>query len=663
LKILFRGNLYMDRNRRSGNSNRKTTVLEAENKFYKKLDQHKEVVAEKIEEIQIDTKEEINDVKKEAKEDRQNFEDAINKRLDLMEARDIARDKETKTAMQLLQAENAKLAAANETLQTLVIKHQTATTEGFTAATNANAAVHNQVNNLEKFVYLLAEQLYALQKLVREKAQQVAQEIDPKDIIAPPKESEIKMLEEALKDFASDDWQVTWIAGIKKLHARRLDTILNATIDCALTSYKIAATTKMLSCNDKASLIDSFLEAFTNAPNVNSSNTYLAIAGLLARTTIALVVTGYELRKLQQEKKALKRHFEIVTELDMKIMLKLLKEPTKEYFDKMVTECKGCYDVNCGRGDCSVGDSTGKGASYRRRFEKIPDFIQDCGIYTGISERIRKGVEANHDHIFDINIHLKEDITSEEREEFSRRFRLYRAINGTAEFESRKYCGEHIFEKYDKEVGVLLYGANCVTSVGLMPFLSAGKYYFWSKNATNLEKIILDCIIGCSPTTLKAIVRRADALARIQNIVETTKSHFIEESYDKCLKEMYSCIRKEPGYLETFIEAFDLYCRIKNFGKYNHNNYLCCEHKALDTPEQQESTYTNLIKGGLEKASDGFANIAKETTQTREVRKETINPDGTKTWETQKITLSNPPAQLAEFARGLAVVVGGTGKP
>lgn len=156
-----------------------------ENKMRDRLEKIEEKIDKKIDKQD----EAIEEIKKETKESINEHKQDVNKKLDLMETRDVERDKEYKENMRILQEENKKLAASNGELKTLVIRYQTANTEALAKTLT--------------LVVLLAEQLQELQKLVRQGAQKVAEEIkDPeKDIIAPLKASDEAMLREVMKAF------------------------------------------------------------------------------------------------------------------------------------------------------------------------------------------------------------------------------------------------------------------------------------------------------------------------------------------------------------------------------------------------------------------------------------------------------------------------------
>lgn len=572
---------------------------------------------------------------------------------------------ETKENMQKLMDENAKLAAKVHELEQALINHQTATAEGLNAATNANTATNNRVDNVEKTLHLHTKQLLEIQETIGKEAQKMAKDVaDGKLKIVPDQryKGEDKFIG-VLLDGKFDNENIPkdkegkkfpgYKEKVKNLSMMCVSVAMKNVIDGALAIHKIERTMNTLCPGDQRTLGETFAAAFKNTNiGITGLNPYVAIAEVSLRAVAAAGILGWKYYKLYKEKKGLKRYWNQETAEYKKEIISMLIDSTEEGFNKMYEEYCHCYNYNYNRNDVIVRQRgeviprimKSPTIEYDKVFTEIFDgergeyFTQSCGIGSAISYKMYLAKKARCTEVFKIEKHLKSDLTKEQREKIDWMFRIIRANDKKVEFASHVCSGDGVFFEGGAIGGIAVIALHNLVTLGLDGLEKLRGQYQWSSSKSRLEHILVGYIIGCSPDKFKEIIERNEALARLKAYVDSSGSEFAKYCYEECTKDRY--IDVKLNCIEEFKEGFKLYCKIYNLCECNPENYLDYVY-TISIPEVVEST--NLVTEGLIRVTDGLANTAKDIAQTREVRQD---ENGNTIFTTMKVTLPNSTTQL-----------------
>jgi hypothetical protein len=533
------------------------------------------------------------------------MENQVNRNITFEEFQELKRRMDN---MELSKIEFANRQTAFESRQNKFANRQNELANRQTAFDNRQTAFDNRqnifdfrLNTQDNKILFLSQQVENLRnemaKLGEQKGREIRNIEDVKNITAEPLPGEEEFLKGLVEGKVPE-----WGMELKKIKRNCISSMIDMSIDTALSVYKFKNDQDRkasLYDEDKMSFASVFIKSFTETAitDINSAKS------MAIEFAAKILIVGAKYCYVSYKKHIADSHLEEFWEDQIKSYVKDIKKYLQDSNDfyRMVDEYIRKYDYNYGRDDVFLNENknwcNSNAPQYRRKFNNIPEYVENIEEYTDVSEKIHNSSVGD----FDRDLYLREKLTEDEVKKFNSKFRMYRAMKKYGEFSDQSHCGDTLANIHIV-AGVV---ATCAFVVpGIIYAVGSGsaraaKKIIWMNNKSRLkEEVLLKCVDYYNEEILEEIIEKRNILSIIENYVEFSGSKFGKKFLEECKKTMYAGIQIEKRKL--FDTAFDLYQKMTNTGIADRDNYLkyCFVNKLVTEKDcgTNKLMYSNLKK-------------------------------------------------------------------
>jgi hypothetical protein len=442
-------------------------------------------------------------------------------------------------------------------------------------------------------------------KLGEQKGREIRDIKDVENITAEPLPGEEEFLKGLIEGKVPE-----WEMELKKVKRNCISSMIDIGIDTALSVYQFKNDQDKkasLYDEDKMSFASVFIKSFTESAitDINSARS------MAIEFAAKILIVGAKYCYVSYKKHIADSHLEEFWEDQIESYAKEIKKYLQDSGDfyRMVDEYIRKYDYNYGRDDVFLDENknwcNSNAPQYRRKFNNIPEYVENIEEYTDVSEKIHNSVVGE----FDKDLYLREKLTEDEVKKFNSKFRIYRAVKKYGEFSDQSHCGDTLTNTHII-AGVV---ATCALVVpGIIYAIGSGsaratKKIIWMNNKSRLkDEVLLKCVDYYNEEILEEIIEKRNILSIIEHYVEFSGSKFGKKFLEECKKTMYAGI--QVGKRKLFDTAFDLYQKMTNTGIADRDHYLKYSFVTKLVTEKDCGT-NKLMYSNLKKIADVLQKI------------------------------------------------------